>query len=515
MSVSRKPKESIVISLPAPLGGWNARDSLANMDPGDAVSLVNWFPGTSNVLMRYGYSDHVTGITGEQVESLMVWNGPTTSQMIAATDAGKMYDTATAGAVGAAQVSGLTNGRWQHVNMSTTGGSYLIAVNGDDKAVIYNGTYHRDGDGAPYDVTGVNTADCINVNLHKNRLWFTQINTLDAWYMPTSAIGGAATKFSLNGVAQLGGSLVGMWTWTIDAGYGVDDMAAFVTNQGEVIVYSGTDPASASTWQLVGIWQIGTPVGYRCGLKYAGDLLLITQDGVQPMSGALQSSRLNPRVSVTDKIQAAMSAAITNYGPNFGWELVYFAQQNQLYLNVPVVEGSAQEQYVMNTITKNWCNFTGWDANCWAILDDDLYFGSLGFIGKAWDTFADAGADVTGTAIQAFNYLGNRSQQKQFTMVRPTFFTAGGCSVFGGVNVDFDTSDISTSLQNVTPVGGSLWDAAVWDVDAWAPDLSPAAYWQGAQGIGYCCAPRIKATVNGTRIQWSATDVVFRRGAVL
>lgn len=514
MGVKRTPEESVVISIPAPVGGWNARDSLANMDVADAVSLENWFPATTSLNVRYGYSNHVTGITGQQVESLMVWNGPSSSAMIAATNAGNMYMATTAGAVGAAQIAGLTNGRWQYVNVSTTAGNYLMSVNGADKAVIYNGTFHRDGDGAPYDITGVNSVDCININLHKNRIWLVQEGTLDAWYLPTSAIGGLAVKFSLNGVAQLGGSLRAMYTWTIDAGYGVDDMAVFVTSEGEILVYSGTDPASAATWQLVGVWHLGTPIGHRCGLKYAGDLLLISQDGVQPMSAALQSSRLNPKVSLTDKIQYAMSQAVSLYGANFGWELVYFPQQNQLYLNVPTQSGSQQAQYVMNTITKNWTKFTGWEANCWAIMEDDLYFGGAGIVGKAWDTLADAGDDITATAIQAFNYLGNRSQQKQFTMIRPTFFQTGAASIFGGVNVDFDTSDITTTLETVTP-SGALWDTAVWDTDLWAPQYSTTLVWQGAQGIGYCCAPRIKATTNAVELQWAASDIVFRRGGVL
>ena len=501
-------------SLPAPLGGWNARDSLANMAAEDAVMLDNWFPATTSLNVRYGYSNHVTGITGQQVESLMVWNGPSSSAMIAATNAGNMYMATSAGAVGAVQVSGLTNGRWQYVNVATTTSAYLIAVNGADKAVIYNGTFHRDGDGAPYDITGVDSATCININLHKNRVWLIEESSLNAWYLPTSAIGGAATAFRLNGIAQLGGSLVAMYTWTIDAGYGVDDMAVFITTEGEVIVYAGTDPASAATWQLVGVWHLGTPIGVRCGLKYAGDLLIITQDGVQPLSAALQSSRLNPKVSLTDKIQYAMSQAVTLYGANFGWELVYFAQQNQLYLNVPVLASASQNQYVMNTITKNWTKFTGWEANCWAILNDDLYFGGAGVVAKAWDTLADAGTDIDATAIQAFNYLGNRSQQKQFTMIRPTFFQTGTVSAFGGVNVDFDQADISTSLETVTP-SGALWDTAVWDTDLWAPEFMTTLVWQGANGIGYCCAPRIKATVNGVQLQWAASDIVFRRGGIL
>ena len=508
-----KPHESIVASIPAPTGGWNARDSIADMPPTDAVQMDNWFPGTTSVSMRFGYESYATGL-GAQVESLLVWNGPSSSKMFGAASQ-NIYDISVTVAVGAADLNGLSNARWQYINVSTTAGNYLIGVNGSDKAIIYNGTWHRDGDGAPYDVTGVDTADCIQINLHKNRIWFVEEGTLTGWYMPTSAIGGAATAFRLNGVAQFGGYLVAMATWTIDAGYGVDDMAVFITSQGEVIVYAGTDPASAATWQLVGVWHIGDPIGRRCFMKYAGDLLIITQDGVQPMSGALQSSRLNPKVSLTDKIQNAVSDAVAVVGSQFGWELCHLPEFNQLYLNVPISLG-AQQQYVMNTITKQWCNFTGWLANCFAILNDELYFGGAGLVAKAWETSQDNGTDVTGTTLQAFNYFRNRSQQKQFTMIRPTFQTNASPMVFGGVNVDYDTADNSASLQAISPGGAAVWDTAVWDAAFWAPDVSPALAWQGAQGIGYCGAPRIKATVSaGQRLQWASTDVVFRKGGIL
>src|SRR3990167_1398869 len=461
-------REAIVKSISPPTGGWNARDNIANMDPKDAVSLENWFPGTTACELRFGYSNHATGMTGEKVETLMVWNGPSTSAMFAVTDGGKVYDVTLAGAVGAASISALTNGRWQYVNVSTTAGNYLIAVNSADKAIIYNGSFHRDGDGAPYDIAGVDSATCNQINLHKNRVWLIEERSLSAWYLPTSAIGGTATEFALDGVARLGGYLVAMATWTIDAGYGVDDLAAFITSEGEILVYQGTDPASAATWQLVGDWETGSPIGPRCYTKFAGDVLIITRDGVTPLSGLLQSSRTNPRVALTDKIQKAVSDAATNYGANFGWELIAFPAQNQLYLNVPTSTGADQEQYVMNVITKNWCKFTGWDANCWALLNDELYFGGSAVVCKAWDTFADAGVDITGTAIQAFNYLGNRSQQKQFTMIRTTFFTSGGAAVFGGGNGDFDTADISTSLESVTPAA-ALWDSAILGTHIFAP----------------------------------------------
>ena len=57
-------------SIPAPLGGWNARDSLAEMSPMDAVQLTNFFPTPSDVTLRKGYTKYSTGISG-QVNTLM------------------------------------------------------------------------------------------------------------------------------------------------------------------------------------------------------------------------------------------------------------------------------------------------------------------------------------------------------------------------------------------------------------------------------------------------------------
>jgi hypothetical protein len=249
-------------------------------------------------------------------------------------------------------------------------------------------------------------------------------------------------------------------------------------------------------------------------MKYSGDLLIISQDGVLPLSKALQSSRLDPKISLTDKINYAMSAAVTSYGSNFGWQLIAFPKQNQLYLNVPVSEGSNQQQYVMNTITRNWCNFTGWAANCWEIFNDDLYFGGNGTVGKAWSGLSDNNADISTTAVQAFNYFGNMAAQKRFTMIRPHFFSNGDPSIAGNVVVDFDLQDNTAPLSFSATAYGT-WDSAVWDTDIWGSDVVAQSNWQGCNGIGYCGAPILKAAANGIQLRWIATDVVFERGGIL
>ena len=91
-----------VASLPAPVGGWNARDSIANMAPADAVVLENFFPTVSSVVLRGGYTSHATGLGG-QVQSLMSYSGgPTNKLFAAAATTLSFYDVSSSGAVGAA-----------------------------------------------------------------------------------------------------------------------------------------------------------------------------------------------------------------------------------------------------------------------------------------------------------------------------------------------------------------------------------------------------------------------------
>jgi len=506
-------KRSSTASIPAPVGGWNARDSLGAMNVKDAAQLTNWWPATTSVYMRYGYTQHATGLT-DPIETLINYDGLTASELFAASNQGDITDVSAGGSgPWTPVVTGLTNGRLEYTQITTSAGSFLMAVNGADKLNYYDGTTWT-VDGGTYTITGVDTADCSNINLFKNRIWLIEKDTMNAWYLGTGAIQGAATAFPLGGVANLGGHLVAMATWTIDAGYGVDDLAVFITSKGEILVYRGTDPSSAATFALVGVWQMGEPVGTRCWMKYGADLLVISQDGVVPMSGGLQSSRLDPRVSLTDKIQLAVSESVSLYGSNFGWQLLYFPKENQLYLNVPVNEGDNQQQYVMNTITKNWCNFTGWNANCWALYDNNPYFGGNGFVGRAWDGLSDNDTDIKATAIQAFSNFGNETVQKRFTMMRPVFFSNGAPAILGEINVDFDLSD-STAPLSAPSITYATWNSGTWDSSMWGSDNALLQSWQGVTGIGYYAAPYIKVAAQGIQVQWVNTTVVWEQGGVI
>jgi len=510
--MAAQKRTSRVSSIPAPIGGWNARDSVSNMDPLDAVRLENWFPRATDVLLRQGYTLWSTGLPG-QVESLMPYNNATTSTLFAASSTG-FYNVTAQGAVGAAVQTGLTNARWQSCNITTAGGSYMQCVNGADNLRLWDGTNWTTITGVSANpITGIATNLLVNINLHKSRLWYTQINTLKMWYLPTNAITGAAVAFDLSSIARSGGYLMGMWTWTIDAGYGVDDLAVFITSEGEVIVYRGTDPSSSTTWALVGIFAMGRPLGRRCAMKFAGDLLILTQDGIVPLSGALQSSRTNPKVALSDKIQQAFSDSATLYGDTFGWSLVYHASENALVANVPVAVGS-QQQYVMNTITKAWAKFTGWNANCWELLGNDVYFGGSTFVAKAFSGYADGSTNITGYAQQAYNYFGQRGVNKRYTLARPIIQATSAPAIQMNVAVDFNDTQPTSNISLATSSSGT-WDTATWDSGLWGGGLNVYRYWQGITGVGFCASPYLIGVTNGNEIHWQSTDVNMELGGVL
>ena len=575
-------------SVPAPIGGWNGRDSLANMSPTDAVQMVNWYPTPTDVTMRKGYTKSSTGITGA-VNTLM--NYPTTSGYKLFAVAGtKIWDATNSTAT---QIySSLTSDKLQYVNMTNTAGSFLVTCNGVDPVTIYDGsnwftvattttaqtissiartspsttatvttasahglvtnnrvtitgasdstlngtfvitktgantfTYTSTGTATVTSVTGaytvigitgVDSSTFINVNLFKNRLYFTQKNTLSCWYLDVNSIGGTANPLYFGSIARNGGYLQAMGTWTLDAGQGADDYAVFVTSMGEVIVYNGTDPTSSTTWALKGVWQLGQTFNRKCFFKWSGDLLLLTQDGLVPLASALQSSRLDPRVNLTDKIYYPISVAATNYYSNFGWQIQYFASENMLILNIPVSTG--MEQYVMHTITKAWARFTGIQAYCWEVAGSNaMYFGGDGFVGSFYTAASDAGNNITATVQQAYSYFDTPGQNKRFTMVRPILQSDGGLpSVLCGLSVDFQPVDNSGAITfNPSSQSVGVWDLAKWDANNWGGGLITTRIWQGVTGIGFTGSINLTAVSQGIELHWASTDYIMESGGVL
>lgn len=503
--------------------GWNARDSIAGMRPDEAVKLTNWFPTSSDVQLRKGSAQHISGIAdgaAAEVETLISYRPSSGSHELWAFAGSKLFDVSTAGALSGAAVSGLSNARWQATNFTTAGGNFVLAVNGADELLLYDGSTWASIDGLSTPaITGVVTTSLVNLNVFKERVWYIEKDSMSVWYAGVGAFAGALTELDLGSVFKRGGYLMAMGTWTVDGGAGIDDLAVFITSQGEVAVYAGTNPASASTWALVGIFNVGAPLGRRCMQKYGGDLLIATLDGVVPASKAFIDDRTSSAVALSDRISGALQESANLYGSNFGWEITQYPAGGALLVNIPKGVGS-QCQYVMNTTTGAWCDFEGWPANTFEIHNDQLYFGTLGEVRKAWTGTADVTATETGIyivaeAIGAFDYFGDRSGQKHLKMIRPVIgWDSNPAEFLVGVDADFVPQTPSGALTFTPGVGGT-WDDGDWDLVLWGGDVKLNTLWYTAFAMGYALAPHLRVSSNSAVVKWAATDYIYEPGSFL
>lgn len=503
-------KVSKQTSLQAPTEGLNARDPIANMKETEAVTMENFFPSPSSVDLRKGMTEHVGSLTGT-VETLAFYNDGVDPKLFAVHSQG-ITDVTTAGTAISTGVSGLTNNRFQTINVGTAGGFFLMMVNGADKLQYYDGTNWTE-DGGTYTITGVDTANCVHINNFKNRVWLIEKDSFRAWYLPVSAIAGTAASLNLSGLFKLGGYLMAMANWTIDNAAGIDDYAAFITSEGEVALYKGTDPSDSSAWALVGTFRMGKPIGRRCFCKAGADVLVLTTDGAFPLSKALLTDRSQGNLAATDKIKDLINADILSYQSVYGWQPIIYPTGRKLIINVPTTEGSESHQYVMNTTHGAWSKFTDWNATCWETLGDNLYFGGAGAVYQADTGNDDNGSNIQAVCQQAFSYFKSAGRIKKFQAARPVFIAEGEVTPAIVLNTDFK-EDRTTVSPSFTGGGNAVWDSATWGVDSWSQGDAVTKKWQTVTGVGFAGGLRVVTETQGINIRWVATDFLYEEGGV-
>lgn len=501
----------------APIKGWNARDPEAAMSPGWAIYLDNWWPTPSNVQLRKGASDHVTGLGSTPIKSLMTWNarsGSPSRRLFASTDSG-IYDATNAGAFGAA-VSVVTSGKCIGVNYGTTGGSYLFVVNGVNDLRYYDGATWTTV--ASYPISGGGTLltnTIANVSVFKRSLFYIQNNSMEFYYLPIDSITAAnIQRFPLGALFSKGGYLMAMGSWSVDGGQGVDDYAVFVTSEGQAAVYKGTDPSSAATWALQGVYDLGTPLGRKCFTKLNGDLLYLSADGVFPMGKALQSTNTTQVLAITDNISSVFTQSAAAWGDNWGWQGIQSNIDSLLMFNIPASEFTTSYQYAMNTKTGAWCRFTGWNAFCWEIVDNQLYMGMAGKVAKGWYGLNDFNGIISCYAKGAYDYFDYRSRTKQVNLVRPAFRITGILAVDVAFDTDFRSNiDYGPSVFNTAD--GSLWGVDLWGTAMWGSSSQMQLDWiTVACRSCYNAAPRLRVLSRDATVEWSATDFVYEVGGI-
>lgn len=432
------------------------------------------------------------------------------------------YDAETAAFTAGQTLTGGTSGHTgtivKVIDNGTTGTLWLRATSGtfQDNETITDGA----GGSATANgvrsllinaLTGVATDEIDHVNVYKNRLWLTD-QTTDVYALATDAITGAvAYTVGLAGVLRRGGYIMATASWSFDAGNGPAEVIAFISSEGEIAVYQG-DPVDAN-WGIIGLYDCSPMLGKNAFLKVAGDVLMVTEIGLVPLS----------QVKNKDPAALAIAAISRNIQPDWQaetaaritlpWEIVKWTSRNIAYVTCPVTSDGVTDAicFAVNLETGAWCKVTGWNTRCMILHDDQVYFGTnAGTLMQADVGGADDGELIYYTYVGQMDHLGAVGQYKTVTQARAIFRTLGEFNPRISVTTDYSVT-LPSYPDAAAPEAASLWDVGLWDQALW--DAGVTYYtvqtrWISIGRAGFAHAPVILMT-SGSAAAPSAELVAF------
>lgn len=571
------------IKIPAPVAGWvsNRNISMPSGDNGQfaqgALILDNFIPRATSVYLRRGKLLYATlGVQSQVAVSLFSYNVGANKKLFSSTDT-DIYDITNvefpnnalivdddgnyisdgngnrfgwSSTVGLQSVGGYSGGDWSVVQFGTTGGTYLIGVNGTNVGFIYDGTeFYPYTDGGSWrmaydnlvqpftdgelivgslsgaqavvwkntydpltgegmmiltnvsgtfqddeDILGsidgeasvmgvaelaapgitfgdgnVGTQNMSFVWVYRNRLYFAENGSMNAWYLPVDSIGGSATVLPLNGIFDRGGYLLFGQDWSLSSGGdgGLSEQCVFMSSEGQAAIFQGLGPDDVATWRKQGLYRVGKPLGKNAFFRGAGDLAIATTVGLVPLSRAIELDfTALTQASISWPITDAWQAAVAERG-DAGWIVKVWPEMKLAFISPPLA-GLTPVIFVTNTETGTWTRFTGWDARSMEVFNGKLYFGSSdGGVFEANRTGSDDGEIYTGKILPLYDDLNAPGSLKipklgRYT-VRASARIRGRTSFMHDYREELPPAPASENL----PPNLSLWGQGIWGTSKW------------------------------------------------
>ena len=428
------------------------------------------------------------GLDQGPVETLAVYDSAGDRHLISA-DSGNIYN-ASAGVVPTAIGTGFGTDRWDWCNFA----GLLIMVNGNssDKPQTWDGSILQNMDPAL-----VGPDNPIGCHPFKNRMYYWDAQTQEIWYTELFAYGGTCTKFNLSQLTKLGGNIIRMETWTHDGGTGPDDHAVFIMSSGEIIVFQGSSPSSVADWALVGVYDIGEPLGERCTVKYGGDLIIMTSLDIINLSKIIGGPE---SMAQRSKIVGELEIVAEYIGSPF-IDCIMFPKKKIAIFNVPDPGGAGSHQLVQNLVTGAWCILRDWTTYSWVVFNGDLYMGGVdGIIFKAfsgnidhrWDGAEFFAYPIYSTLQTSWLNFGSPIN-KTYHAIKPYIKSPGlpGMTIVTAVDYEnFAPMEFPSEIISGGTPWGSPWGSP------WSRVADVNQDWQIVTGYGRVVSALIKTTTN-------------------
>jgi hypothetical protein len=499
--------KSTTATISAPTGGWNTRAPLDQMGPEYAIKMINAFPDDGFVRTRKGFTQHcaITANTSDvnTLVELPLANG---SRKLIACAGTRFYDVTAASSITLGPA--ITNSTWQHVLI----GNRVLFFNGSDTPQMYDGTTWSQPsfNGQVHTLTPSNL---IQACQYKSRLFVVEKNTSYVWNSNTAAFQGQMHRIDYSYLLQRGGTVQFVASWSRDTGVGLTDYFVIVSSEGEVLLYSGSNPEDATNWALAGRFFLPEPVAGRRGyLGLGSDLLIIHKAGITPLSSLLAGGNNSTYASITANINQAFLAAAQDYGGADGWCAAYHSGGKAVYFNIPVPD--IAQQFVLNPDRGAWAQYTGMQAKVWSSFQNDIYFGGKnGRVFKAETGTLDNGAPIKSEVHLAYNYFKDRARIKRFTMIRPHVKSAPGETFSIGTDVDFKEAPFTYTTQNTET--GYNWNAGIWNQALWSAPKIRGEDVYSLTAFGRCASVSFAFQSTTGPYEFYAAAITFETGGLL
>jgi hypothetical protein len=505
----RVPQQQVAQStvVPAPIKGMDARVNASIDNPEVCIWAINMVPSDFGMRVRSGYREWQIGL-GSEVRTIVPYKGlaqlGTADRIFAMTEDG-IYDVTVAGAAPVNKLMfGTTSedsGFGIYIHYVTEAGADLIFY-ADGENGLFTYTPSTDTWAQTTGITSIATAsaplvitDVVFVVQHKLRIWLIEKGSSKAWYLPIRAIAGEATEFFYAQKFKNGGDLVGLYNWTVDGGNGRDDHLVAVSRAGDVIPYTGEDPADDMTWTSTGTFFIGAiPRGNRVASEHGGELYMLSTLGVITMSDLLQGA--NPadpfRNLIGYRVGRLLREDMDVYQNQHGWTMRFDTGLGALIITTPERNDLTYRQYVYNLSTGGWGL---WRAV--PMLASDVWEGKIMFGDKsgrmlrmdvAPDNVTLDGLNQTKIdffLLSSYQTMGAPGVNKQVLQIRPNFITDKKPAFEVFAFYDYLISEPLPPTAEPGTGSGSAWDSALWDVGVWTISTQlPFFRALGAAGMG-------------------------------
>lgn len=496
------------LNIPVPTRGLILNENEAFMKPGGALVLDNWMPTMRGLKLRGGCIRWCQLPEATPVISAFPYVRGNVHKMFAG-NAAKLYDISSD--TPTLVKSGQGSGNYSSAQLANAGGDFLTVVNDfGDFPLQYNGTTWTTlsagqiNASGPYSGAVATGAGLVHVCKYRNRLFFIEANSMTAWYLPLNAVVGTMEPIPLSGAAAKGGKLLFCATWSIDAGDGIDDKLVFGTTEGELIIFTGSNPADAASWRQEGLYQIPKPMGKNATVSLGGDLLIATIEGIVPVSAALTKDGQQLELAMLTATIKNMWREHAIDKRDWAWTMCRWEEYGGMFVTWPGGELGKRMCAAVNTATVGWCRVVGWDATCFVRMRGDMFFGTQdGIIMQADRSGYDDGAPYVCTLVGGWEMFGAAANNVEWQQARVSFSSGNNEPFLPQVTA---CSDYIIRVPSPPPAGPDpgvedLWDQGLWDEALW--DAAPSTArppvrntgWISIGVTGYSHAPVIQVTV--------------------